>query len=353
MTVMDAQGDGTPTGRTAKAMWHEWKEADRVGDAAAAGRLASEMTAALPQFSAIWFEAGMYSKARGDWAESVARNQRAVDLFTAEDAAEYGGANPAAWNLGIAATAIGDWATARRAWAAYGIEGMEPSGAGDVSDAGGAPYGEGAGAEPNAGSAGAEPIAGSAGAEPIDMNFGYVPIRVNPDRPSLPHQVVPDFGDTEVIWCWRRSPAHAVISSVPLPASGHRFRDVVLHDGEPKGTRQLGEQEVAVFDQLARLEESGLPTWQAQVVGAVPADLDALADLIGPQGLGLDDWSSIRLMCADCSHGSPGTAHAHTPAATDATVLGLAGPEPALRACLTTWLEPRPHVVLAELTFLW
>ncbi|GAB3815878.1 tetratricopeptide repeat protein [Kribbella italica] len=314
---MDAHGDGTPSGRTAKAMWDEWKEADRVGDAAAAGRLASEMTAALPQFSAIWFEAGMYSKARGEWAEAVARNQRAVDLFTAEDAAEYDGENPAAWNLGIAATAIGDWATARSAWTAYGIEGIE------------------------------------AGTEPIDVNFGYVPIRVNPDRPSLPHQVVPEFGDTEVIWCRRRSPAHAVISSVPLPASGHRFRDVLLHDGEPKGTRRLGEQEVAVFDQLARLESSDLPTWQAQILGTGPTDLDALADLIGPRDLGLDDWSSIRLMCADCSHGSPGTAHTHTPAATDATILGLAGSEADLRNCLDPWLAERPHVVLAELTFLW
>ncbi len=314
---MVAHGDGTTNGRTAGTVWDEWKRADEAGDAEAAGRLAAEMLELVPGFFEIWFEAGMYSKARADWAESAARNQRAVELFTPENAAAFDGVNPAAWNLGIAATAIGDWATARRAWTAYGIDGVE------------------------------------AGAEPIDMNFGYVPIRVNPDRPSLPHQVVPDFGDTEVIWCWRRSPAHAVISSVPLPASGHRFRDVLLHDGEPKGTRRLGEQEVAVFDQLARLDSSDLPTWQAQVLGATPADLDALADLIGPTGLGLDDWSSIRLMCADCSHGSPGTAHAHTPAATDATVLGLAGSEADLRACLDEWLAARPHVVLAELTFLW
>jgi len=33
-------------------------------------------------------------------------------------------------------------------------------------------------------------------------------------------------------------PAHAVIVRVPLPESGHRFRDVLLHDGEPRGTRR-------------------------------------------------------------------------------------------------------------------
>ncbi|ONI68618.1 hypothetical protein BWI15_37180 [Kribbella sp. ALI-6-A] len=312
---MDAQRDGTTSDRSPKTVWAEWKEADRTEDAEAAGRLAVELLELLPQFSEIWFEAGMYSKARGDWAESAVRNQRAVDLFTPDDAAGYDGENPAAWNLGIAATALGDWATARRAWTAYGIDGIE------------------------------------AGTAPIDMDFGAAPIRLNPDRPSLPHQVTPDFGDTEVVWCRRRSPAHAVISSVPLPASGHRFGDVVLHDGEPKGTRRLGDQEVAVFDQLARLEDSGLPTWQAQVLNANPSDLDALADLAASRGLGVDDWSSIRLMCADCSHGSPG--HDHPPAATEATVLGLAGAERDLRDCLDMWASTRPQLTLAELTFLW
>lgn len=114
-------------------------------------------------------------------------------------------ANPAAWNLGIAATALGDWASARRAWTAYGITGI-----GD-------------------------------GVEEIDVDFGMAPIRLNPDRASLALEVQPAYGNTEVVWCWRRSPAHAVIASVPLPESGHRFRDVLLHDGEPKGTRPSAE----------------------------------------------------------------------------------------------------------------
>ncbi|TCO18059.1 hypothetical protein EV652_11684 [Kribbella steppae] len=292
-------------------------EADRVGDVAGAGRLAREMVEVAPRSFKAWFEAGLYSKARGDWADSAARNQRAVELFTARDAGEFDGVNPAAWNLGIAATALGDWATARQAWTAYGIEGV------------------------------------GVGSEPIDGDFGMTPVRLNPDRPSLAHQVSPEFGDAEVVWCWRRSPAHAVISSVPLPESGHRFRDVVLHDGEPKGQRRLGDRDVSVFDELARLDESGLPTWQAQLLGAEPDDLAALAEIIGPKGLGLDDWSGIRMMCSDCSHGSPGAEHDHAAAPTDATVVGLAGSEGDLRACFDEWLADRPHVTLAELTFLW
>ncbi|MER7247643.1 hypothetical protein [Kribbella sp. NPDC000426] len=299
-------------GRDPRQVAQEFAEAVQPGDAERAGRLAKELTEVLPRSFGAWFEAGMYSKARQEWADSAARNRRAAELITDAERREFGGANPAAWNLGIAATALGDWATARWAWAEYGIDTIEP------------------------------------GAGPIDQHFGLTPIRLNPDRPSLTHQVVPAYGDTEVVWCWRRSPAHAVISNVPLPDSGHRFRDVVLHDGEPKGHRN----DVPVFDELARLEESGLSTWQAQVVGADADDKEALADLAGPAGLGVDEWSGIRLMCSECSHGSP-EAHQHAAAAADAVVLGLAGSEEDVRGCLDRWLAERPHVSLSELSFLW
>ena len=157
----------------------------------------------------------------------------------------------------------------------------------------------------------------------IDVDCGIAPVRLNPDQPSLPHQDPPTSGTAEVVWCWRRSPAHAVISSVPLPESGHRFGDVILHDGEPKGSRMMGEQEVSVFDELERLDESGIPTWQAQVSGADSGDLQALSDLFGPRGLGVDDWSGIRLMCSDCSHGHAQDGHDHAPAASGATRLDL------------------------------
>lgn len=294
----------------------EWQQADEAGDAERVGRLARELIGFLPDSFDAWFEAGMHSKARREWPDAAERNLRAMELYSDRQREEFGGQNPAAWNLGIAATALADWGTARRAWAAYGIDSIE------------------------------------SGTEPIDQDFGLTPIRLNPDRPSLRHQVLPAYGDTEVVWCWRRSPAHAVISSVPLPDSGHRYFDVVLHDGEPKGQRRLGEQEMSVFDELERLEESGLPTWQAQVVGATADDLRALADAAGPAGIGVDDWSGIRVMCSDCSHGSPG-GHDHAPVPSDATLLGLAGHEAELRARIDSWLAGRPQVTLSELTFLW
>jgi hypothetical protein len=278
--------------------------------------LAAEMLELTPDSYYVWFQAGLLSKARGEWTESLERNARALELFTPEDGEEFGGVNPAAWNLGIAATALGDWATARRAWEAYGIQGL------------------------------------GHGYEPIDVDFGFVPVRLNPDLPSLPHQRLASFGSTEVVWCWRRSPAHAVVANVPLPESGHRFRDVLLHDGEPKGFRRLGRHDVAVFDQLMRLEDSGVPTWQALATGATPDDIQDLSDLLERRELGLDDWSGMRLMCSQCSHGTPDEGHHHAPAPSDVTRLGLAGHERELSESIDEWMGSRPAVEL-ELTLLW
>lgn len=298
-------------------VWSEWKAADEAGDAATAAVLASELLQLTPTSYYSWFQAGLLAKALGNWPESRERNGRAVELFTAKDGKEFDGANPAAWNLGIASTALGDWATARRAWAAYGLERFE-----DESG-------------------------------PIDMDCGMAPVRLNPDQPSLPHQKVHTAGSTEVVWCWRRSPAHAVIASVPLPESGHRFRDVVLHDGEPKGTRRLDGQEVSVFDQLERLEDSGLSTWQAQVAGASSDDLQALSDLCEQRPLGIDDWSGIRLMCSECSHGSPEDGHSHVPAASEVRRLGLAGNESDVGQLIEAWLDGRPGIDVVNLELLW
>jgi hypothetical protein len=303
--------------RSPRAVWAEWERADTAGDADRASALADELLSLTPDSSFNWFHAGMLSKALGRWQESAVRNSRAVELFTAKDAEMFDGDNPAAWNLGIAATALGDWQTARRAWKAYGIDVI--------------PQGDG----------------------PIDFDFGMGPIRINPEEPSLPHHVPPNLGTTEVIWCWRRSPAHGVIASVPLPESGHRFRDVLLHDGQPRGSRMNNGREVPVFDELARLEDSGLPTWQAHLVGATRGDLEDLSDVLGPRGLGVDEWSGIRMLCAACSMGSPDTEHTHAPVREDATRLGFAGGEVELRAAIDEWLDAHRHVVILDLELLW
>jgi hypothetical protein len=304
-------------GRSPKAIWADWTEANKAGDADRAEACAEALIAVAPEEFATWFEAGLHAKARRQWERSAEWNERALDLFGPAQSEEFEGANPAAWNLGIAATALGDWETARRAWAVYGISEL------------------------------------GAGGEPIDENFGMAPIRLNPDRPTLALEVVPHHGETEVVWCWRRSPAHAVIASVPLPESGHRFRDVLLHDGEPKGTRRHGDSDVSVFDEIARLRDSGFPTWQAQVEGATRADVDALGDVFGGRGLGVDNWSGINIMCSSCSHGTSGADHHHAKPEDGTVMLGIAGAEGSVGECLEEWRSTRPAVEVTAVDLLW
>lgn len=156
-----------------------------------------------------------------------------------------------------------------------------------------------------------------------------------------------------MVWCRRRSPAHAVVVNVPLPASGHRFGDVVLHDGEPRGSRRWGDTEVPVFDELERLEDSGVPTWQGEFVGVRPHDGVALSELADSLGLGVDEWSGIRLLCSECSHGSPEDAHHHETSSAETTIFGLAGSEAELLDCLDRWRADRLHLDVVRLDRLW
>jgi len=303
--------------RTPKAVWSDWLKANDAGDAERAGQFAAEMTRVAPDSYYSWFEAALHAKARRDWPRSLEWNQRATELFGEAEASDFGGDNPAAWNLGIAATAVGDWATARRAWTMYGVAGLDD------------------------------------GAGPIHGNFGSAPIRLNPDRPTLSLQVVPEFGTTEVVWSRRRSPAHAVITSVPLPESGHRFGDVLLHDGEPKGTRWLDDVEVSVFDEIDKLQDSELGTWQAQVENATTDDFDALGEIAYRYELGADNWSGINVLCSACSHGSPDPQHSHQPAPDGTTMVGLGGIEGDISRCIEEWTDSRQGVRVLNVEFLW
>ncbi len=211
---------------------------------------------------------------------------------------------------------MGAWATARRAWTLYGVAGF-PDGSG-----------------------------------PIERGFGQTPIRLNPGRASLALQQLPEFGDTEIVWCLRLSPAHAVVQSVPRPQSGHRFGDVLLHDGEPVGTRMLDGRAVDVFDELDKLVDSRVPTWQAIVTEATDQDIAALADLALSRNLGIDDWSRVRVICADCSRSDGYAGHSHTSVSSNQAVLGVAGPEAEVNAGLDEWLASRNWVQL-EAKRLW
>jgi hypothetical protein len=170
-------------------------------DAPAARALLIEAVSLDPEFHEAWFDLGLLHKWSRSWDEAFRCNLRAAELV-GERADE-----PAWWNLGIAATALRRWDVARRAWQAYGLP---------------VPDGEGA----------------------VDGDYGYAAVRLNPES------------EPELVWGRRIDPARVRIESIPLPGSGHRWGDIVLHDGEPVATREVDGTNRLVFDELERWEAS-------------------------------------------------------------------------------------------------
>src|SRR5579863_739535 len=208
--------------------------------------------AIAPTWSVPWYNLGLMQKYRGEWAASMECNLRATELAPSDEAAW--------WNLGIAATALGHWDQARLAWTKCGIS---------------VPEGDG----------------------PIEMHLGSVPIRLS------------GRADGEVVWATRIDPARAVLLNVPLPDSGHRWRDLVLHDGAANGHRMLRGREVPVFDSLQRLAASQYRTYVVDV-DAGPEAMEMLSTVADELGGAAEDWSTnTRNLCRECSEGTPGHLH--------------------------------------------
>jgi hypothetical protein len=270
----------------------EFEEARRALDAGDLDRAVSLFEAVIarrPQSGPAWFNLGLAHKGRRDWPASARCYRRAAEL---DDRNEE-----AFWNLGIAATAQADWSTARWAWRGLGID-------------------------PGPGNG------------PPELDLGPSPIRLNPD------------GNGEVTWGRRVDPCRAILVNVPLPESGHRWGDIVLHDVVPSGERQAWGRSWSVFDELIRMEPGPLPTLESQVTAPTEQDSRALQAAAAEAGHVAEDWTAtLRFLCRRCSLSSP---HEHAerggvmPTWLPTRRFGFAGPTDALVAILAAWSRASP-----------
>jgi hypothetical protein len=201
-----------------------------------------------PRAAGWWYDAALAQKFLRNWPEAYRLGIPAAAL------APRGEQDPAFWNLGIAATILRDWATARDAWEGYGVS--LPAGIG-----------------------------------PIDGDFGLACVRIN----------VVD--GSEVVWVRRLCPTRARVITVPFDTT-RRFGEVVVHDGEPKGDRVVGDRTYRVFDELLLFEASDVPTLSVTVTAAEPADLDALGQRLADEDLGFEPLRNGVVLCKCCSEGS-------------------------------------------------
>jgi hypothetical protein len=252
-----------------------------------AKQLYTRLVELRPDGDAFHFRLGLVHKYLRDWRASLANNLRALELCGEHD-------EGASWNAGIAATAVGDWAQARRQWTACGID-LDP--------------GEG----------------------PIEDNFGPIGLRLNP------------WSGSETVFARRIDPARARIANVPLPSSGHRYGDLVLHDGAQVGERSYFEHTVPVFNELQRLEASPFITYTAFVGCESALELEDLQEMPVPGIASAEDWTAgLRNTCLRCSYDIPHQHHRHAAGGDDWNpdrTLGIAAErEEAVRTLLEDWV---------------
>jgi tetratricopeptide (TPR) repeat protein len=249
-------------------------------------------------FHVAWFDLGLVHKRRRDWAQCLACNKRATET-TSEQKGE-----PSYWNAGIAATALHDWPSARWAWRGYGLS---------ISDGDG----------------------------PISENFGTAAVRV---------------AETATLWGQRIDPARIRVMSVPMPETGARCGDVILHDGAPNGTRVANGREYHVFDAIERWSASEVPTIEL-VVRAPESAIDDLLSLLDSHGVTAENWSANVLnLCRACSEGrvdydAPDHNHHADGAVSGDARIGCSGDPASVEAVAAAWVDESDCAVVSLETF--
>jgi len=229
--------------RRAREAWvaEDWRQSAALYEQAALEAPAD------PRIGDWWYDAALAHKFLRDWPQAYRLGVKAAAH------APRGQQDPAFWNLGIAATILRDWTTARDAWDGYGVS-LAP------------------------------------GDGPIDGKFGQACVRLSTAEGH------------EVVWVQRLCPTRARVVSVPFAVS-RRFGEIVVHDGEPKGDRVVDGRTYRVFDELMVFEPSAMPTLAVTVTAAQPADLDALADALSDSGFGFEPLANGQRLCRCCSEG--------------------------------------------------
>lgn len=281
-----------PEAASAEALNEEGRRLADAGDAPGAAAAYNAAIAIAPTWSAPYYNLGLMYKYRREWELSLHYNRLAAEL-SPDDKASW-------WNLGIAASAVGDWPQARRAWEACGMK---------------VPVGNGA----------------------PDFNFGLTPVRLDPD------------GNGEVVWARRIDPARAEIANIPLPTSRFRWCDIVLTDGAVEGQRIVDGKTYPVFNVLQLLSASDYKTFVVELGTSNDAAIDALSAIASDAGAGFEYWGmSTRILCRECSLGLPDehTGQDSTPAHPH---MGLAvRNDAAVSPILERWMKSCPEADLVR-----
>ncbi len=238
------------------------------------------------------YDLALEAKYKGQWAESLRGNERAQEQRPGDEAT--------LWNLAIAATALREWDRARTAWRALGIPVLEDEGE-------------------------------------VRTPETKACVRLDPG------------GSGEVVWGTRIDPARIRVENVPFASSGRRFGDVILNDGAPEGYRTWNGEEYPVFDELEVWEPSTYSTFHASLVVPNETAMERLETLCRDHQLWVEDWGTVRNLCAQCSRGRPSEHVCAEDAGAERRIGFAAQSQQILREVLSTWIDLENGARLVDL----
>ena len=210
-------------------------EYDRQGDVYNAVKLCKRLAKLAPDWSAPFAFLGRMYRSRQEWKPTFHYCLCAV---------EHNPFDENLWEtLGLAATALGEWETARYAWNQVGFHFKN-------SD------------------------------EALKLDLGVVPVRLNP------------FTQPEIVAVRRIDPVRASIESIPQPSSGRRYKDLILIESKPNARLFQQNKKLAVHDELQLLKQSTWRTFTTLLHTESQRDVDTLANLCLEADLGFDNWSN-------------------------------------------------------------
>ena len=98
-------------------------------------------------------------------------------------------------------------------------------------------------------------------------------------------------GAFEILWMKPLDPARGQILSIPNPAAGFNYGDVVLYHRQPIGHYVHEQQRIPVYDECGCWKKSPYQTFSCLLHTTEPAALDQLSDMCRRHSVGFERWS--------------------------------------------------------------
>lgn len=211
---------------------HLYKDAQRYEDAEDhynAVKLYKRIIKDAPEWVTPFTRLGHIYKYRQEWKPALHYNKRTVALQVDHQQAW--------WDVGIAATALKKHRLARRVWTKFGYSPKQKQW------------------------------------EPASVQLSY-------------------RGHLELMWVQRVSPCLGYIRSIPQPASGRRYGDLVLIDNILKGHHNSGPYRLPIYDELGVLKGSHYRSFSCLLLQPSDSDIQLLQKLCFDRKMGFEVWGN-------------------------------------------------------------